>query len=177
MSRSDITIVRQVFVLSILFNKKIYVEVVVIVVNPSVHAVCRVKKNFTCAVICHMVLSTTLCARRARVHIKGEGKGCVPGSKGRAVSGWNGEPISIPLPAHPPTPSRVLFNQSHACTMSRFPPWCGGVGISGPGCGELLRLGVDKKVSPVPHCGGRGSPIRWNAICDVVNVPPPGSRF
>jgi hypothetical protein len=54
-------------------------------------------------------LSTTLCARRARVHIKGKGKGCVPGSKGKAVSGWNGEPISIPLPAHARPLMRVQY--------------------------------------------------------------------
>lgn len=55
------------------------------------------------------VLSTTLCARRARVHIKGKEKGCVPGNKGRAVSGWNGEPISIPLPAHARPLMRVQY--------------------------------------------------------------------
>ncbi len=54
-------------------------------------------------------LSTTLCARRARVHIKGKGRGRVPGNKGKAVSGWNGEPISIPLPAHAPASSRVQY--------------------------------------------------------------------
>lgn len=73
-------------------------------------------------------LSTTLCARRARVHIKGKGKGCVPGCKCKAVNGWNGEPISIPLPAHARPPCAYNIIYSDAPTSSWFPPlvWRGG---------------------------------------------------